>query len=97
MPTLATQTSIDSVLQENRVFECSDAFRADAHIGSSAEYERLYRQAAENPEKFWGEIAGQLHRPQVGEEVLIPAGAVHSVRNIGHTTARWLYGYKRSG
>jgi quercetin dioxygenase-like cupin family protein len=42
------------------------------------------------------EIAGAIHRPQVGDELLIPAGPVHSARNIGTTTARWLYGYKRS-
>ena len=41
------------------------------------------------------EIAGKLHHPQVGEELLIPAGARHSARNIGKSTARWLYGYKR--
>jgi mannose-6-phosphate isomerase-like protein (cupin superfamily) len=40
------------------------------------------------------EIDGEIVRPPVGEEVLIPAGAVHSVRNIGKTTSRWLYGYK---
>ncbi|WP_346836930.1 cupin domain-containing protein [Microbulbifer sp. SAOS-129_SWC] len=39
------------------------------------------------------EIDGDLHRPRVGEELLIPAGAHHSVRNIGPVTARWLYGY----
>jgi quercetin dioxygenase-like cupin family protein len=41
------------------------------------------------------EIAGEVCHPQVGEELLIPAGAVHSARNIGKSTARWLYGYKR--
>jgi hypothetical protein len=41
------------------------------------------------------EIAGQVCHPVIGEELLIPAGAVHSARNIGATTARWLYGYKR--
>jgi hypothetical protein len=41
------------------------------------------------------EIASKVHHPQVGEELLIPAGAVHSARNIGRTTARWLYGYSR--
>ena len=39
------------------------------------------------------EIAGEIHHPQIGEELLIPAGAVHSARNIGKSTARWLYGY----
>jgi quercetin dioxygenase-like cupin family protein len=43
------------------------------------------------------EVAGQVHHPRVGEELLIPAGAVHSARNVGSTTARWLYGYKRPG
>jgi quercetin dioxygenase-like cupin family protein len=42
------------------------------------------------------EVEGQMHHPETGEELLIPAGAVHSARNIGSTTARWLYGYKGS-
>lgn len=41
------------------------------------------------------EIDGTAHHPEPGEELFIPAGAVHSVRNRGRTTARWLYGYKR--
>jgi quercetin dioxygenase-like cupin family protein len=41
------------------------------------------------------EVGGQVHHPRVGEELLIQAGAVHSARNVGNTTARWLYGYKR--
>jgi quercetin dioxygenase-like cupin family protein len=41
------------------------------------------------------EIEGHVHHPQPGEELLIPAGAVHSARNIGNTTAEWLYGYSR--
>ena len=43
------------------------------------------------------EVAGKVRHPQVGEELLIPAGTVHSARNIGTTTARWLYGYRRPG
>jgi quercetin dioxygenase-like cupin family protein len=41
-------------------------------------------------------IAGEVRDPKVGEELLIPAGAVHPARNIGKTTVRWLYGYKRA-
>ncbi len=41
------------------------------------------------------EIAGQVHRPQAGEELLVPAGVRHTVRNVGTTESRWLYGYKR--
>jgi len=40
------------------------------------------------------EINGKIVHPEAGEEVYIPAGVVHSVRNIGNTTARWLYGYR---
>ncbi len=41
------------------------------------------------------EIAGAVHRPRAGEELLIPAGARHTVRNLGETESRWLYGYGR--
>jgi len=40
------------------------------------------------------EFSGQVHHPKPGVELLIPAGAIHSARNIGRTTARWLYGYR---
>ena len=38
---------------------------------------------------------GQTLRPGIGEEVCIPAGARHTVRNIGGTTNRWCFGYKQ--
>jgi acetyl-CoA synthetase len=57
----ATQPNIDSVLSEHRVFECSEDFRSHAHVRGIAEYDRLYAEAETDPEKFWGEIASQLH------------------------------------
>jgi quercetin dioxygenase-like cupin family protein len=42
------------------------------------------------------EVEGQIHHPAIAEELLIPAGAVHSARNVGTMTSRWLYGYKRT-
>jgi quercetin dioxygenase-like cupin family protein len=42
------------------------------------------------------EVAGRVYHPEIGEELLIPAGAVHSARNIGNTTARWVYGYRQN-
>ncbi len=42
------------------------------------------------------EVEGVVYRPSVGEELLIPAGASHSARNVGRTTSRWLYGYRSS-
>jgi len=41
------------------------------------------------------EISGKKSVLAPGEEIFIPARAVHSVRNIGGTTSRWLYGYKK--
>jgi mannose-6-phosphate isomerase-like protein (cupin superfamily) len=40
------------------------------------------------------EVDGEIVSSDVGEELLIPAGAVHSARNIGSTVSRWLYGYR---
>jgi mannose-6-phosphate isomerase-like protein (cupin superfamily) len=40
------------------------------------------------------EMQGKTFRPDIGEEVLIPARTSHTVRSSGGTTARWLYGYK---
>jgi len=42
------------------------------------------------------EIEGRCHRPSPGEELLIPARARHTVRNVGRTESRWLYGYAHS-
>jgi quercetin dioxygenase-like cupin family protein len=39
---------------------------------------------------------GQTLRPHIGAEVLIPAGARHTVRNTGVTTNRWCFGYKQA-
>ena len=39
-------------------------------------------------------MQGHIFYPEVGEEIFIPANVNHSVRNIGGTTSKWLYGYK---
>src|SRR5471032_495148 len=53
--------NIDSMLQENRVFPPSAEFSAKAYIKSLEEYERIYAEAAKDPEAFWGKIAKELH------------------------------------
>ena len=53
--------SIQSVLHEDRVFAPAPEFSAQAHIKSLEDYQRLYKEAEENPEKFWGDIASELH------------------------------------
>ncbi len=56
-----SQANIDSILQESRVFPPSAEFSASAHIKSLAEYEKIYKEAAADPEKFWAGIAKELH------------------------------------
>ena len=41
------------------------------------------------------EIEGESQRPQIGEEVFIPANAVHTVRNVGLTNSVWYYEYEK--
>jgi mannose-6-phosphate isomerase-like protein (cupin superfamily) len=41
------------------------------------------------------EMHDTVTRPSVGEEVVIPAGARHTVRNAGKTDSHWYYGYGR--
>ncbi len=38
-------------------------------------------------------VAGETVTLEPGDEVLIPKGALHSVRNIHDGTSVWLYGY----
>jgi mannose-6-phosphate isomerase-like protein (cupin superfamily) len=40
------------------------------------------------------EIEGRRYHARPGEELFIPAGVTHTVRNIGGVVARWLYGYR---
>ena len=41
------------------------------------------------------EIEGKSQQPQIGKEVVIPAKAMHTVRNVGKTNNVRYYGYKR--
>jgi acetyl-CoA synthetase len=54
-------TNIDSILHEQRKFECPEGFREKSHIKSLAEYESIYRESVEQPEQFWGTIAQEVH------------------------------------
>src|SRR6516164_1225519 len=65
-----SQANIDSILQENRLFPPSAGFAASAHIKSLEEYERIYKESIENPEKFWGDIAKELHWFKPWDKVL---------------------------
>lgn len=62
--------AIESTLSEARVFPPPAEFAADAHIKSFEEYEKIYAEAAENPEKFWANAAESLHWFKKWERVL---------------------------
>jgi acetyl-CoA synthetase len=52
---------LDTVMQEERCFAPPAEFVAKARIKSLADYEQMWNEAAANIEKFWGEMAGELH------------------------------------
>jgi acetyl-CoA synthetase len=56
-----SESNIESRLKEQRVFKPSPEFSASAHIHSLAEYEAISKAALADPEKFWAEIASELH------------------------------------
>src|ERR1700728_659299 len=68
--TPTSETNIDSVLQEQRRFEPPERFRAKAHIKRLEDYERIYRESVEHPEKFWAGIAEELHWFKKWDKVL---------------------------
>lgn len=51
------EPTIESILQENRLFHPSSDFSQQAHIKSLAEYQRLYEKAKADPLAFWAELA----------------------------------------
>jgi acetyl-CoA synthetase len=54
-----SQSSIESILQENRSFPPSPAFAQQAAIGSLEAYQALYDKAQNDPEQFWADLATQ--------------------------------------
>lgn len=40
------------------------------------------------------EMRGNKQIAEIGQEILIPAGIEHSVRNVGQAPSRWFYGYR---
>ncbi|MCY0996525.1 acetate--CoA ligase [Myxococcus sp. MISCRS1] len=52
-----TQQEISSVLTETRVFPPPQEFSQCAHLKSMEDYQRLWDEAARDPDKYWGERA----------------------------------------
>lgn len=66
-----SQATIESILQEERLFQPPAEFSQTAHIKSLQEYQSLYDKAKSDPETFWAELAEQeLHWFQKWDKVL---------------------------
>ncbi len=61
---------IDTVMKEERLFPPPKEFAEKARIGSVEEYEKLWKEAAEDTEGFWGKLAEELHWFKPFEKVL---------------------------
>src|SRR5262245_55861892 len=57
MPVTESPKSIESVLHEERVFPPPKEFSKNAQLSSLAEYQKLYRESIDDPEKCWGKRA----------------------------------------
>ncbi len=53
--------AIESVQREVRVFRPPASFSARARVKSLDDYGKLFRDAADNPESFWGDVAKEFH------------------------------------
>ncbi|MHC5826513.1 MAG: acetyl-coenzyme A synthetase N-terminal domain-containing protein, partial [Nostoc sp.] len=53
-----SQPTIESILQENRLFHPASEFSQKAHIKSLDDYQRLYAKAKADPQRFWADLAG---------------------------------------
>jgi acetyl-CoA synthetase len=57
-----SETVIESILKEERLFRPPAEFAAKAHLKSFSDYQKLYDYAKTEPEKFWAELAEtELH------------------------------------
>ena len=58
---MSDATAIESVLHESRMFPPPPEFSETAHIKSFDEYEKIYAEAAKDPEAFWAKQAEEIH------------------------------------
>jgi len=66
-----SEPTIESILQEKRLFTPPSEFSQQAEIKSQQEYQALYEKAKSNPEQFWAELAEtELHWFEKWNQVL---------------------------
>jgi acetyl-CoA synthetase len=68
---IMSQSNIESILQEKRLFQPPAEFSKQAHIKSLEAYQQLCDRAQADPQKFWAELAEtELHWFQKWDTVL---------------------------
>ncbi|HAJ63800.1 MAG TPA: acetate--CoA ligase [Cyanobacteria bacterium UBA8543] len=66
-----SEATIESILQEKRLFSPSAEFSREAHIKSLEDYQQLYDKAKADPQQFWASLAEtELHWFQKWDTVL---------------------------
>jgi len=54
------KSTISSMMEETRKFPPSKEFVDQAYVKSREQYEKMWKESIENPDKFWGGIANDL-------------------------------------
>lgn len=68
---MAEAKGITSMMGEKRVFYPPKELSKTAYIKSMDEYRELYQRSINDPEKFWGEMAEQIHWYKKWDKVLV--------------------------
>jgi len=68
---VAVEKGMISMMEERRVFPPPKDVSEKAYIKSMEEYQKIYKESIENPEKFWGKLAEQLDWYKKWDKVLV--------------------------
>jgi len=68
---MTAEKGMISMMEEKRVFPPPEEVSEKAYIKSMEEYNRIYQESIENPEKFWGKLAEQLDWYKKWDKVLV--------------------------
>ena len=83
--TSSSSSAIDSVLQEHRLFPPPAEFASGARLNSREQYDQMYRESIDAPERFWARAAEELHWFRKWDKVL-EWDAPHAKWFVGGTT-----------
>jgi acetyl-CoA synthetase len=68
-------SQIENVLHENRHFPPPREFQQKSRLSKESDYQRMYKESIDEPEKFWGRVAAELPWMERWRQVLDWSGA----------------------